>query len=394
MTTGAAPAGRLNPERRAASFYFTFYMTAGAATAYAGIWFADVGLSSGEIGIVNALPVLLMLVANLVVGRLADRAEDWRSAIVIGAMVSGVVAFGLLPAAGFWGILLVWTAAYLPVAAVGPVLDAAALRMTRRNGTDYGALRAWGTVGYMLVIPLTGYVVVWLGPQAFVPLFIALGLLRAAAALFLPRFRLPRDQRPADLAGGARHLIEVMKPWFLLPLVGWSMVYATHLVLNGFQALLWKQQGLPEDVIGLLIALGALSEATMMFVFARFAGRFTARHLILVSAIVAVLRWIAMGFAPPLPVLVGLQALHGISFALGFMGCVHFIANWTSEDIAAEAQGFFNTLQQGMSVLALLAFGGLAGILGPAAYFATAAFAALGGVLIFASLRLQQAKPR
>ena len=181
---------------------------------------------------------------------------------------------------------------------------------------------------------------------------------------------------------------EVMKPWFLLPLVGWSMVFATHLVLNSFQALLWKQQGLPDLAIALLIALGAASEATMMFVFKRFVGRFPARMVMLASAVISVLRWIAFGLSPDIALLVPLQLLHSLTFAMGYLGCVHFIANWTGEEIAAEAQSFFQVLQQAMAVVALTAFGWIAGPLGLHTYFASAAFAALGAVLILISMRL------
>ena len=43
-----------------------------------GIWFTEKGLNAGQIGIVNALPVFVMLILNMIVGRIADRARDWR----------------------------------------------------------------------------------------------------------------------------------------------------------------------------------------------------------------------------------------------------------------------------------------------------------------------------
>lgn len=265
------------------------------------------------------------------------------------------------------------------------------MRMTRRNGTDFGAIRAWGTVGYMVAIVATGQIVTMFGGGVFLPFFVGLGLLRGAAALGLPNFRAPKEERTLAVFGASR-LREVMRPWFLLPLVGWSMVFATHLALNSFQALLWKEQGIADFTIALLIGLGAASEAAMMFVFKRFAGRFPARWLILASALVATLRWAAMAVSPDVPVLVGMQLLHSVTFALGYMGCVHFIANWTSEEIAAEAQSFFQVLQQAMAVIAVTAFGWLAGLYGAQAYFASAAFAAVGAVLIFISMRLMQPK--
>jgi PPP family 3-phenylpropionic acid transporter len=280
----------------------------------------------------------------------------------------------------------------MALAAISPVMDAAAMRMSRRRGSDFGAARAWGTVGYMAVILATGFLVVRFGATIFLPLFVGLGLLRAVAALGLPRFRAPLDHRATAPTGGATHLLQVAKPWFLLPLLGWAMVFATHLILNAFQSLLWKEQGISEDVIGVLIALGALSEATMFFAFKRFAGRFSARNIILTSAAVSAARWLAMSFSPGVAVLFALQLLHAITFALGYLGSVNFIANWTSDDIAAEAQSFSYVLQQGMAVVAISGFGWLAGHFGAHAYAASAAFAALGGLLVWISLRLQQPK--
>jgi len=388
--TVTEPRQRVSPELRVGTFYFTQFMTGGAATVFAGIWFSGKGLSSEQIGVINAAPVLAMLAVNLAVGRIADRADDWRQVIMAGSLAAGVIPFGLFFVSGFWGILVFWALAAMALMAVTPVADAAAMRMNRRRGTDFGAIRAWGTIGYMSVILATGYLVVWFGGEIFLPLFVGLALLRGVAALGLPKFRVPREERAPST--GATHLLQVMKPWFLLPLLGWAMVFATHLILNAFQSLLWKQQGISEDVIGALIALGALSETAMFFASKRFAGRFSARNLILLSAAVSVARWVAMSFSPGVEILFGLQLLHSVTYALGFLGCMHFIANWTSEDIAAEAQSFSVVLQQGMAVLAFTAFGWLAGSWGAQAYLASAAFAALGGLLVWVSLRLQQPK--
>ena len=388
--TSTDPAPLVSPELRTTAFYFVQFMSGGAATVFAGIWFSGKGLSPEQIGVINAVPVLFMLVLNFAVGRIADRADDWRQVIVIGALASGIFPFGLFFVNDFWGILLFWSLAAMAQMAIVPVADAAALRITRRRGTDFGAIRAWGTIGYLSFVFATGYLVVWFGGEIFLPLFAGLALLRGVAAFGLPNFRAPRDERAPQR--GATDLIQVMKPWFLLPLVGWSIVYSTHLILNAFQGLLWKQQGIPADIIGLLIALGALSETAMFFAFRRFAGRFAARNLILASAVVSVARWIAMSFSPGVEILFGLQLLHSVTYALGFLGCVNFIANSTSEDIAAEAQSFFVVLQQAMAVLAYIAFGWLAGNWGAHAYLASAAFAALGGLLVWLSIRMEQPK--
>ena len=129
-----------------------------------------------------------------------------------------------------------------------------------------------------------------------------------------------------------------------------------------------------------------------MFVWRRFGGRVSARHMILISALVSVLRWAAMAFSPPVWVLVLLQLTHGVTYALGYLGCVHFIANWTSEDIAAETQSLFTVLQQIASVLALVGFGWLVGLYGAHAFLFAALAAAIGALCIWLSLKMMQPK--
>lgn len=387
-------AQRLTPELRTTAFYFTYFMGPGAAVMFLPIWLSEKGITTEQIGLINAVPVFVILALNLIVGRVADRASDWRQVIVIGALIAGIVPIGLFFVNEFWGILLFWTLAGLPGGAVGPVLDAATMRMTRRNGTDFGTIRAWGTVGYMLFNAITGFLVVWFGSDIFVPLFVGLALLRAAVSLQLPAFRAPPGQPTvAAIRPAAGKLAEIVtKPWFALPLIGFAIIFGTHIILNAFSSLLWKEQGISEDIIGPLIALGAAAEAGMMFIWKRFGGKVSARQMILFSAITSVLRWAAMAFSPPVWVLVLLQLTHGITFALGYLGCVHFIANWTSEDIAAETQSLFTVLQQVTSVIALVGFGWLIGLYSAHAYLFASLAAAIGAFCIWLSLKMMQPK--
>ena len=383
---------RVSPELRAGIFHFTVYMSGAATSAYFGIWLAGKGIMADQVGIISAAPIVLTLILNLVVGRLADRARDWRDAIVVLALVSGLAHIGLFFAEGFWGILLVWTVLSVPTGGIPPLVDAATLRMTRRNGTDFSVIRAWGTVGFTIAGFLGGAVVALFGPPAFVPTVVLLALLRTAAALQLPQFRAPvhlRDTRPSP---GAARLALVLRPWFILPLLAFGLLQVTHGIIYSFGALIWQEQGISATGIGLLIATGGAAEALMMFVWRRVGGRFSARHMMLVASIAAVVRWGGMALGPPLPVMIALQALHALTFAGGYFGMVHFIANWTSEDIAAEAQGFAAMVQQGMVAIGLVVFGSVVAAYGAASFVAAAA-CGVGAVLcVIVSLALRPAR--
>ena len=113
MSLTEAPS-RLTPELRTTAFYFTYFMGPGAAVMFLPIWLSEKGITTEQIGIINAVPVFAILALNLVVGRLADKAKDWRQVIIIGALIAGIVPIGLFSVNEFWGILLFWTLASLP----------------------------------------------------------------------------------------------------------------------------------------------------------------------------------------------------------------------------------------------------------------------------------------
>ncbi len=370
------------------NYYFFQAMSVGVINAFAGIWFASEGITPEQIGIITSLPLLVLLLVGVRVGRIADRAADWRNVIVMGALLSGVLPLGLFFADGFVGILALWTICVVSQMAVLPVVDAASIRLGRRAGFDFSQLYAWKTVGYMLAMFFAGFIIAEFGISAFLPLFVGLSLVRAAMAFGLPRFRdMAVDALPSP--GGTR-LRQILRPWFLFPLVGWALVHSTHFVLNGFLGLLWHEQGIPESTIGLLIVFGSVAEIGMFLGFKHITVRFSPRVLILVSCGVAVARWTAFAFSPDTPLLFALQLLQALTYALGFLACTHFIADVTDDNIAAQAQSFFGIVQSGVAIVALISFGWLAGLFGAYAFLASASLAALGALLVTISMTLKK----
>ena len=321
---------------------------------------------------------------TLIVGRLADRARDWRQVIVITMAIAGAAPLGLLWSQSFWAILIFWAALATAQRVGVPVADAAGLRMARREGVDFGGLRGLSTIGYLAVILIAGYVMGESGIALFLPIFIALGLLRAGAAFALPDLRGPRgqDSRPARLS-------LMMKPWFVLPLLGWALIDTNHIILNAFQGLIWADQGISTAVIGVLVALGALAETVMFFAFRRVSRRFAPLTILAAAAGFSVLRYIGLAFVTDIWTLAALQLMHALTYAMGFLAVTNFIADQTSEDIAAEAQGFLVTLELAVSVLALVAFGWLVGAFGASAYLAASLLGALGGISVLVARRVR-----
>jgi len=178
------------------AYFFTMFLSVGMVNAYAGIWFAERGLTESQIGLIGALPILLLLGTTLYFGRLADRARDWRQVIALGTVFAALIPIGLFWATGFWSILLVWTALSVAQRLVVPVADGAGIRMARRLGRDFGGLRALSTTGYLIVVVTAGYALGAERLHLFLPLFVVLSMVRAGAALALSLRHIAEATRP------------------------------------------------------------------------------------------------------------------------------------------------------------------------------------------------------
>lgn len=386
-----------SPEARASLYQFTVYIPGGVASVFLGIWLSEHGIPADQIGIVNAVPTLGLLLLNIVVGRIADKADDWRTALIAISLISALAPLPLFFVSEFWGILLVWALCATSNGLVAPVIDAATVRMTRRNGTDFGVVRAWATVGYVFAAGGLGLLLNVLGSGAFVGLYVATVLVRAALAYLLPRFRAPATKptlanTASAMSASPSRLRDSLKLWFVLPLLAFALVNSSNSVIGGFAALLWHENGIPSYFLGPLLGVAAVGEATLMFAWRRFGGRVSARNMILVAAVAGLVRFTIMAFNPPVEVLFFTQLLHAFSFGMGYFGVVHFIANWTHEANAAEAQGFANMLSQGMAMLALIIFGVLMEYFGAHAFFYSTATSVLAIGCVLWSLRLRPPK--
>jgi PPP family 3-phenylpropionic acid transporter len=387
-------AGLTSPAARTSVFYFALYMTGAVSNPYLAIWLSGQGISPEQIGIINALPFFLMILFNQLVGRVADRASDWRSTIIVGSSLAAVGPFLLFFVHDYLGILAIWALVVVPFQGIAPVVDAASLRLARRIGADFALIRVWGTIGFVVMTITAGVLLDWYGAMVFLPLIVVASLLRMLTSFQLPLFRAhagakaaaARKRRKSPLV--ATRLRQVWRPWFLLPLIGVALLHGSHMMQMGFGALIWQQQGIPAWIIGPLWAVAPVGEIVVMLFFARLARRFSARHLILFACLIAVVRWVGFAMEPPVWGLALLQFLNIATFGLSYLGIVNFIANWTSEDIAAEAQGFFTVIRQIVTVLALTGFGFLTAQWGAGAFYGAAAMGAAGAVLTFVSLLL------
>jgi MFS transporter, PPP family, 3-phenylpropionic acid transporter len=371
---------------RLAAVYAALFFFNGIQMPYLPAWLADRGLDAREIGIVLAVPMLARILAVPLATRLIDRHAKVEIAAAVAATLSAAAYVVMGFAYGLAAILAVYAVISVLSSPVMPLTDSLGLRGLKARGLAYGPVRLWGSVAFIVANMAGGLALGAWGAGAVVWALTAALAATAAAAW-----------RLAGIADGGEAVVRSSVGsglWrsgaFVATVAGASLIQASHAVLYGFATLQWGRMGIDGTTIGLLWALGVVAEIALFAVSARVVARVGAANMIVIGGIGAVVRWTAMGFAPPLILLPGLQLLHGLSFGATHLGAMDMLSQLAHRHGGATAQGDFAAAQGGTFAVAMGASGGLVAAFGNAAYFAMAAIAAAGLVIALGARRGQR----
>lgn len=362
---------------------------------YLPVWLDWAGLSAGEIAVVTATPLLVRVAVTPVIAFAADRAGDHRK-FLIGLSWAGLLGLlALAQARGLWPILFWMLVFSLAWTTIMPLTETVAMSGVKAAGLDYGRMRLWGSLSFIAASFIGGWVVEGLGAASAIWLVVIGAALTTAAAHGLARpiglGRLKAATSPPRLSLTDAASLARSRP-FLIFLAAGGLTSASHAVFYTFGTLHWRAVGLSTGWSGTLWAISIVAEVALFAYSAAVVRRIGPVQLIALGAGAGVIRWLAMGFDPPLALLVPLQLLHALTFGATHIGAVHFIGRAVPETQAGTAQALYASVTGGIAMgSTMLAAGPLYAAYGGRAYWAMAMVAAAA---LVASLVLLKARPR
>lgn len=350
------------------------------------------GLDGASIGAILALAQFARIVTGPAVAFWADGADDRRVPIrlVLAGAVVAYAAFFLL-ARDFWSLLAIGFVALSLTQAATPLIEAATLRATAAGKISYGTARGIGSVTFIIANVAGGVLIARFGLGAVVGW--TLTLLSLAALSAWTTLKPDRPSAPAHSAARFDALRALLRSRrYLILVFACGLIQSGHAFYYSFSVIVWRGQGIPADVVGVLWAFGVAVEVALLLSLAFIERRVTPEALILIGAGGGFLRWLALGFAPTGLVLWPLQALHALSFAAAHVGAMRLLYREAPESGAAMAQNIYAALSSGLLMGgATLLSGVLYDAIGAGGYWAMAGLALSGGAL---ALLLVPAPPR
>jgi PPP family 3-phenylpropionic acid transporter len=368
---------------RLAVFYGAMFARLGIHLPYWPVWLAHRGMEPDQIGVLLGVFTWAGLIAPWA-GRWADRhgRADLLACVLTGACLLLAAAFSL--AHGFVPLLILSAVLGLCYAPLIPLVDGIAIGAAADGFIDYGRVRLWGSVGFVVASSGGGFLL-----QGRSPSLVLVALVAASAALFATTWWLPRPttRREAPVAESPPTTIQPPMGLFLATT---ACLLGCHAVLYGFGTRHWQAVGVDESVIGWLWSWGVIAEIALFAVGRQLVARMRPTGLLVLAAACGVVRWPLLALVDSVPVLFAVQTLHGATFAAMHLGAMSWIRDAVDRGTVQRATASYLAIS---SAVALGVGMPLAGVLfeqfGGHAYHAMALLSAAG---LVCALRL--ARPR
>lgn len=356
--------------------YF-FYFAAGACLMpFMVLYYAQNGLSAGQIGLLSGALPLVTLISAPLWGGLADATGRHRGLLLLALGGSMGAVLGLWQMPGLGRLILFVVLNAFSLAPVIPLIDNTVLAMLGERRTLYGQTRLWGAVGWGLAAPLAGRLIDRAGMSAAFAGYILLlfGCLLAAAGLPVGR---------SAIAGsywrGMRRLLG-NRTWttFLIGILIGGLVMSIEM---SFLFLYLERLGASKTLMGICLTVSTISELPVWFGANRLIERLGTRNVLVLSLLACA----AQGFGYSLIVdpraALPIQLLHGLAFSASWAAGVAYSGEIAPPGMGATAQGVFSGVSFGLrSALGAFLGGMLFDLIGPAATFRWGGIAALVGI--------------
>lgn len=358
-------------------FYAAYFAAMGLILPFFPVYLDWRGLDVVTIGVMTGLLSAAKVIAPPWIGHLADRNESSHSRkFIVAASLSAGLAIGAMhfvdQVAMLAVVILVFGVLW---ASILPLTDGLSVSMSEAALADYGRLRVWGSIGFVIASLAGGAWLLGMNVGYF-PLWIfVLMLLLAVAAVGFPVYQ--------PMAAFQTDGSERFGRSFLLLLAVSFLMQVSHGAYYGFFSLYLVDIGYTGWQIGAFWVLGVVAEIVLMWGWSRPLQQASPALVLSVSLLLAAIRWIGIGSTEVWYILAIWQLLHAASFAAFHLSAIAWVKRLAPASRHATAQGWYSASGFGLgSTVGIMGCGVIVEASGfPAAFYISAIVAAAGALL-------------
>lgn len=346
----------LQSTRWLALSYFTYFFSYGIFLPFWGVWLKGEGIAPETIGILLGAGLVARFLGSLLIAPRVKDPSHLVAALRLLALLTLAFAVGFCFGNGWGWLMLVIAGFNLFFSPLVPLTDALAATWQKQIRMDYGRVRLWGSLAFVIGSALTGQLVAVCGHNAILYSLI-LSVLAMLLGMLLKPSVMPQGE--ARTHGGAeRSLWALLKEgpvWRFLLCV--TLLQGAHAGYYSFGSIYWQEAGYSASTIGYLWSLGVVAEVIIFASSNVLFRRWNARNLLLLSACCGVLRWSLMAYSTELGWLLLIQILHCGTFTVCHLAAMRFIAARQGQEVI-QLQAVYSALAMGGGIAVMTVIAG------------------------------------
>lgn len=293
-----------------------------------------------QIASVIAIPNVVRIFATPIMTGISDRAGRRRHSMAVFSVICLITFIAVIYSSSFWviaGLIFFLSIFYSPLQ---PLQDAYAYETVKTCKLNYGPMRSWGSIAFVIATLFGGWYLAYGTPSDLLFLTAAsLGVL-AVIAVSLPGM-------PSERKRGGKESVwsspELRNPQFILVVVAAGLLLGSFSAMFSFASIFWRSAGISDGQVGFLWALGTVAEIAIFIWGKFFMRRLGAWGLMMIGGVSSIIRWVLFPLATDAWSAAALQLLHAFSFGMVFLGLVAYLSALVSDSRLATAQGLTQT---------------------------------------------------
>jgi len=363
-------------------FYAAYFAAMGLILPFFPLYLDGRGLDVAMVGVMTGLLSVAKVIAPPWIGHLADRREGnhSRKFIVVASLSAGLIVAAMHYVDDVVILAVIVLVFGVLWASILPLTDGLSVSMSEAALADYGRLRVWGSIGFVVASLAGG---AWLigANVGYFPwwIFVLMFLLAVAATGF------PVHQTVTGLQSNGH---ERFGRNFMLLLAVSFLMQVSHGAYYGFFSLYLVDIGYAGWQIGAFWVLGVVAEIILMWGWSRPLQQAAPAWVLSVSLLLAAVRWLGIGMTEAWYILVIWQLLHAASFAAFHLSAVAWVKRLAPASRHATAQGWYSASGFGLgSTVGIMGCGVVVEASGYAIAFYLCAVVAIVGAVLSSRLR-------
>ncbi len=299
------------------NFYFFYFTSVGVIVPYWSLYLKHKGFSVTEIGQLMAILLMTKIIAPNIWAAVADNVA-MRKGSSLALLKYAAIATLLVYSTTFWlnnfwlvaivmfGFCVFWNACL-------PQLEAATLNHLEDNRDQYGLIRLWGSLGFIITVLGVGWLMDYAGPAAIMPAGAVALLMMFVASLYMKDgSKITTEQVPVVVP-----ISSLLNSKVLILLLLCVLMQISHAPFYTFFSIYLESYGYSKLHIGWLWSVGVLFEIVVFIFGYRLLRRFKLSSLLSFTFAIAALRWFMVAALPENEWLIlSSQVMHAITYGL------------------------------------------------------------------------------